>query len=232
MAVFRIEKNKDYTVISNRHLKERDMSYKAKGLLTFMLSLPDDWDYSIKGLVSVSKENETAIRGMIKELETFGYLKRTRVTRPDGKFEYQYDVFEKPYMENPHTVNPHTEVPHTDNPPQINTKEQSTKEQNTKESSTKNIKHKYGLYKNVYLTDTELEKLKEEFPSDYEERIENVSSYCASTGRTYKNYLATIRNWARRDNDNSRKDTGSSAENRRTERTEVDYGDSHGLKMA
>ena len=63
----------------------------------------------------------------------------------------------------------------------------------------KDIKHKYGEYQNVLLSDEELEKLKNEFPSDYEERIERVSAYCASSGKTYKNYLATIRNWAKKD---------------------------------
>ncbi len=62
-----------------------------------------------------------------------------------------------------------------------------------------NIKHKHGEYNNVLLSDEELEKLKQEFPNDYEERIERVSSYCASTGKSYKNYLATIRNWARKE---------------------------------
>ena len=65
----------------------------------------------------------------------------------------------------------------------------------------KNIKHKYGEYNNVLLSDEELEKLKNEFPNDYKDRIERVSEYCASTGKTYKNYLATIRNWNRRDQD-------------------------------
>lgn len=68
-----------------------------------------------------------------------------------------------------------------------------------KVSEVKVSKHKYGSYKNVLLTDEELETLKNDFPRDYEERIERVSSYCASTGKTYKNYLATIRNWARKE---------------------------------
>lgn len=70
----------------------------------------------------------------------------------------------------------------------------------TKPNITKPIKHKYGEYDNVLLSDEEMEKLKKEFPSDYLERIERVSIYCASTGKTYKNYLATIRNWAKKDN--------------------------------
>ena len=68
MAVFKIEKAKNYTVMSNYHLQDRNLSYKAKGLLSFMLSLPEDWDYSMKGLVAVSKENIKAIRSILNEL--------------------------------------------------------------------------------------------------------------------------------------------------------------------
>ena len=69
MAIFKIEKNKNYTVISNYHLRDKKSSYKAKGLLSFMLSLPIDWDYSINGLVSISKEGIKAIGNILQELQ-------------------------------------------------------------------------------------------------------------------------------------------------------------------
>ena len=69
MSVFRINKTKNYTVMSNYHLQDRNLSYKAKGLLSYMLSLPSDWDYSIKGLVALSKENITSIKSGLKELK-------------------------------------------------------------------------------------------------------------------------------------------------------------------
>ena len=75
MAVFKINKTKDYTVMSNNHLKEREMSLKAKGLLSIMLSLPNNWDYSVNGLVSICKENETSINSALKELKEFGVIK-------------------------------------------------------------------------------------------------------------------------------------------------------------
>ena len=75
MSVIRVNKTKDYVVMSNHHFKERKMSLKAKGLLSEMLSLPDDWDYSISGLVSINKENETSIKSALNELKEFGYLK-------------------------------------------------------------------------------------------------------------------------------------------------------------
>jgi len=92
MAIFRVNKNKDYTVMSNYHLRDKNMSFKAKGLLSMMLSLPDDWDYSIKGIISISKENKTSIQSALKELEENKYLKRTKKQNEKGQFEYIYDI--------------------------------------------------------------------------------------------------------------------------------------------
>lgn len=134
MTVMRVNKTKNYTVISNTHLKEKEMSLKAKGLLTLMLSLPDEWDYSINGLVAICKENQTSVRSALNELEQFGYLIRQRKQDDKGKFCYEYNIYEYPQTENPHTDNPHT-----DNHTQLNTKELITKQLITKQSSTKDI---------------------------------------------------------------------------------------------
>ena len=107
MAVMRVHKKKNYTVMSNYHLKEKEMSLKAKGLLSVMLSLPDNWDYSIAGLVAICKENETAINSTLKELEKFGYLKRIKKMPSEtksGHIEYEYNVYEKP-QDNQHVDN-------------------------------------------------------------------------------------------------------------------------------
>ena len=84
MSVFKIEKNKDYTIMSNYHLRDKNLSYKAKGLLSFMLSLPEDWDYSMKGLCTISKENKDAIRSTLKELQEYHYLamKKRNIEKP------------------------------------------------------------------------------------------------------------------------------------------------------
>ena len=101
MSVFRVNKNSNYTVISNYHLRDMNLSLKAKGLLSFMLSLPDNWNYSEMGLVSCLKENRSAIRSALKELEECGYLVRYQVRKEGGKFsEIVYDVHEKPLSEN------------------------------------------------------------------------------------------------------------------------------------
>lgn len=79
MSVIRVEKTKNYTVMSNYHFKEKEMTLKAKGLLSLMLSLPDNWNYSIAGLVAICKENETAIKSALKELQNFGYVRIDKI---------------------------------------------------------------------------------------------------------------------------------------------------------
>ena len=148
MAVFRVDKTADYTVISNTHLREREMSLKAKGLLSLMLSLPDNWDYSIEGLVAICKESETAIKSTLGELKKFGYLDITRNRTSAGLFDYVYTVFEKPQVVNPKVDNPPTDNPPTDNPSvenvgQLNTNILNTKKENTKQSNTNKQKDVY-----------------------------------------------------------------------------------------
>lgn len=99
MAVFRINKTTDYSVISNRHLKEKEMSLKAKGLLSVMLGLPDDWVYSIDGLVAICKEEASAITSTLKELKLFGYLSVDKLMPNEtksGRIEYIYNIYEIP----------------------------------------------------------------------------------------------------------------------------------------
>lgn len=149
MAVFKVNKNNNYTVISNTHLKERKMTLKAKGLLTVMLSLPPDWDYSLSGLVSICKENEFAIKTTLKELKLFGYLK-VNMLKPNetksGRIEYVYDIFENPLPKNKRqevkkqkkqqggfqpTVKQPTDIQSLEKQGQLNTNTLSTKESNT-----------------------------------------------------------------------------------------------------
>lgn len=102
MAKFKVNKTKDYTIMSNYHLKEKNMSLKAKGLLSVMLSLPDNWDYSIAGLVAISQENETAIKSALSELKQFGYLEVIKLMPNEsetGRIDYIYNVYEKPKQE-------------------------------------------------------------------------------------------------------------------------------------
>ena len=127
MSVIRIQKTNNYTVMSNYHFREKDMSLKAKGLLSLMLSLPEEWDYSVDGLVKLSKDGKDSVISAITELEQFGYLVRSQAKGQDGKFTgYDYDVYEQPYTEKPFTENPSTVKPMTENPQQLNTKPLNT----------------------------------------------------------------------------------------------------------
>ena len=146
MAVMRINKTEDYTIMSNAHFKEKKMSLKAQGLLSLMLSLPDTWDYSIAGLVTLSKDGKDSVMNALDELEKFGYLIRTKLTDGKGRFAgYDYDIYENPQTEKPCADKPNTDTPKADapkaeNPTQLNTNQLNTKEDNTNQSNTnKNI---------------------------------------------------------------------------------------------
>ena len=140
MAVFRIEKTREYTVMSNYHLRDRSLFLKAKGLLSLMLSLPEDWNYTMKGLARICKDGIDSISGGIRELETHGYLVRARVRNENGQLgSIEYTILEqpkepaqtpapiqeKPIRENPIQVKPMLDAPIQENPAQLNTKEQN-----------------------------------------------------------------------------------------------------------
>ena len=137
MAIFRIEKNKNYTIMSNYHLKEKEMSLKAKGLLSLMLSLPNNWDYTIEGLVAICKENETAVKSTLKELKCFGYLEILKVQNKKGQFEYEYNIYEKPQSKKPEVENLGVENPSVENQGQLNTNKQNTKNKKEKKEKAK-----------------------------------------------------------------------------------------------
>lgn len=137
MALIRIHKTDNYTVMCNNHLREKQMSLKAMGLMSLMLSLPDNWEYSISGLTKLARDGKDSVMNALTELEHFGYLKRTRRYDERGRFAgYDYDIFEQPqavtpYSGNPNTDKPYSEKPNTENPPQLNTYIQSTNTQST-----------------------------------------------------------------------------------------------------
>ncbi len=122
MAVFRVEKNKGYTVMSNHHLRNKNLTLKAKGLLSQMLSLPEDWDYTLKGLSHINRESIDAIRTAVWELEKAGYIRREQSRDPKGKMAdmvytiYEQPVLDCPVLENPTSDNPVLENPTSDNP--------------------------------------------------------------------------------------------------------------------
>ena len=148
MPVFRVEKTSSYTVMSNHHLRNPDLTLKAKGLLSLMLSLPENWDYTLKGLSCICRENVDAIRTAVWELEKAGYITRRQGRDEKGKMTaIEYTIYEFPQppkpkipvSENPISDNPTTEIPVSENPTQLN-KDRSTKDVlNTDVSSTYSI---------------------------------------------------------------------------------------------
>lgn len=126
MSVIRVHKTANFTVMSNYHFKEKKMSLKSKGLLSLMLSLPEDWDYSVAGLATLSKDGKDSVMSALGELETFGYLTRTRLTNDKGQFAgIEYNIFEepqkKPVAEKPISANKNAEKPISEKPAQSNT---------------------------------------------------------------------------------------------------------------
>lgn len=151
MAVFRVEKTKDFTIMSNHHLRNVALSLKAKGLLSLMLSLPENWDYTTKGLARICKDGVDSIGAAIKELEKHGYLTRQRIRDSHGRLgDIEYTIHEQPIAtpapfspkrENPEQVNPRQVKPvqgepKLENPSQLNIQESKTEELNTDSLST------------------------------------------------------------------------------------------------
>lgn len=122
MATFRIHKTNNYTVMSNEHLRNKALSLKAKGLLSLMLSLPDDWDYSVLGLAALSKDGKDSVMSTLSELKDAGYVKMSQSKSNNGRFgSWDYDVYESSVNGNPNSEKPYAENPNTENPPQLNT---------------------------------------------------------------------------------------------------------------
>ena len=143
MAVFRIERTRDYTVMSNHHLRNGKLSLKAKGLLSMMLSLPEDWNYTTRGLAAICKEGVDAIGGALRELETAGYIVRHQLRDRQGRIsDTEYVIYEQPQPKNPDTPQPDTASPDTGNPDMEKPDTEKPAELNIEKSNTqKSITH-------------------------------------------------------------------------------------------
>ena len=155
MAIFRVAKTRDYTVMSNCHLRDKTLTLKAKGLLSVLLSLPENWNYTTRGLAAICKEGVDSIGTTLRELENAGYLTRRRLRDQNGRIsDTEYVVYESPhktpeadssytaspctenpYMVSPDTATPRTDAPDTENPAQLNTQVSNTYESNTQKSN-------------------------------------------------------------------------------------------------
>ena len=150
MAVFRIERTRDYPVLSNHHLRDKALSLKSKGLLSMMLSLPEDWNYTTRGLAKICKEGVDAIGGALRELEAAGYIVRHQMRDRQGRIsDTEYVIYEQPQPKAPDTPQPDTASPDTENPyladpdtekpAELNIEKSRTQKSNTQGASTDSI---------------------------------------------------------------------------------------------
>ena len=145
MAVCRVEKNKNYTTMSNFHLRDKNLSNKSRGLLSTMLSLPENWDYTTRGLAAICKDGVDGITAQLKELEQRGYLVRHRIRDSNGRItDMEYVIYEEPQPVSPDTEKPDMVIPDMDEPclgtpAQRNIDKRITKESNTELSSIHSI---------------------------------------------------------------------------------------------
>ena len=229
MAIIRMNKSSDYTVMSNTHLKEKNMSLKAKGLLSLMLSLRDDWEYSVEGLVSICKESEVAVKSALNELKKFNYLKVTKLLpnqTETGRIEYIYDIFEKPQqgiekqgVENLGVEILDVEIQALENQGQLNTKELNTKELNTKdiynapsnEIATEPPVIEFILNDKTYypITQKQVDKWSELYPNvDVMQQLRKMCGWLDANPRNRKTkggILKFANGWLAREQDKPRK---------------------------
>ena len=179
MAVFRVEKTKDFTIMSNHHLRNTELSLKAKGLLSLMLSLPEDWDYTTKGLAHICKDGVDSITTALKELERHGYLTRQRLRYDNGQLgDIEYTIHEQPVStentglspkrENPRQVKPEQAKPKQAEPEQENPAQLNTNPLRTKKSK----KDKSITYPSIYPAEPEAANRTDEM-----DRIELIEAY-------------------------------------------------------
>lgn len=220
----RVEKTKNYSVISNEFIRRKDLSWKAKGILTYVLTLPDDWVINLKEIMTHATEGEAAFRSGWKELTKAGYVTR-RAVRDGQRIKYWETVIrENPDVTSNSLLGGFQDVENLDveNLDVDNRKLLSTN--NTKylikpsTNNTNSARHKYGDNQNVLMTDDEHKKLSERFPNDLEKRINNLSYYMSSTGKSYKSHYMTIIAWARKDEQNKPQQFQNSVENNKPDK--------------
>ena len=224
MAIIRMNKSSDYTVMSNTHLKEKNMSLKAKGLLSLMLSLRDDWEYSVEGLVSICKESEVAVKSALNELKKFNYLKVTKLLpnqTETGRIEYIYDIFEKPQqdiekqgVENLGVEILDVEIQALENQGQLNTKELNTKDiynAPSNEIATEPPVIEFILNDKTYypITQKQVDKWSELYPNvDIMQQLRKMCGWLDANPRNRKTkggILKFVNGWLAREQDKPRK---------------------------
>ena len=200
IAVIRVIKNRNYTVMSNTHLKDKRLSLKAIGLLSVVLGLPEDWHYTVNGLIGIVKDGKDSVESAIKELKKNGYLRVEKIypNANSNRIQYQYTFFENPQevdfqpLENQGIEKQGVETQVLENPYTYkDTNKQNTNKLNTNTQS----KHKYGEYQHVLLTDKEHTHLLDLYGDSLDEHIKILDEYIETSGKKYKNHSLVIQKW-------------------------------------
>lgn len=197
-------KDRNYTVLDNTFIRDVTLSWKAKGVMTYLLSLPDDWSVNFSEVLKHSADGETALKSIIKELKEHGYLISKRLQSADGKFAgFTYEIVENPQSNNHQEEKPSGGKPtewkthRVENNQLLNTN--NTKYlniQNTIYNKSSETKHKHGEYKNVLLTDSEKEKLDEKLGNEKADKVIGYFSELKEMkGYTYKSDYLAILKW-------------------------------------
>ena len=173
MAVFRVQKTQNYTIMSNHHLRNKTLSLKAKGLLSLMLSLPEDWDYTTRGLASICKEGVDSVCATVRELEAAGYIIRRRIRDKNGQMRgMEYMVLEQPQPpeQGPEEATPKCAQPKQAEPKREKPVQENPAQLNTKETNNENSKYESDLirtqYRNLILDNIEYALLAARNPTD------------------------------------------------------------------
>lgn len=196
------KKEKNFTVLDNTFIKDTRLSWKAKGLMTYLLSLPDDWTIHLSEIEKHATDGKSALRSAINELKELGYLKAEQKRENNRFAEMVYIIIENPTEDSPftdfqQTENLQTEKQFTENQPLQNTNNDKVlNKQNTNNNIPKTKKHKNGTYQNVLLSDKEIENLNEELGTEKAKAvIDNFSELKEMKGYKYKSDYLAIKKW-------------------------------------
>ena len=211
MAVFRVHKNKDYTTMSNYHLRDINLSLKAKGLLSLMLSLPEDWDYSVRGLEKICTETKDTINGILNELKKNNYLVRRRIYCNGKISRWEYDIYESNLHPKKQDIE-NQDIEKQDIENQDINKKLNNKRLNNKKLNNKEIhKESYGVYKRIKLTIDEYLRLVNDYGEDFiKQQIDLLDEYVESNNNKnkYTNFNLVLRksireNWFKKKGESS-----------------------------
>lgn len=203
MAVFRVHKSRDFTVMSNHHLRDKNLTLKAKGLLSVILSLPDDWKYSIAGLAAICKEGTSAVKSALQELTDAGYVTVTKLypnQTETGRIEYVYDIHERPQAPRKQGVeNLPLESQQVENHGQLNTDVPSTDKPSTKDKTKKREGTRTTRFKKPTLEEVTAycQERKNGIDPQHFLDYQDARGWKLKGGQQIKDWKAVIRTWER-----------------------------------